>query len=541
MEKRLIIAIAMSLLIMLGFQYINASKRRRIQPASVSTPVAAVQERADMPLPREEVQVREKEQPAEKEGMAFPETETVIRTEKYELVFSDKGGSLKRLSLKEYQEEGKDEILLDTADPAQRPFAMRSPFLPGLEKEKFVLTEGEGFLEYSFTKPGWIEIRKRYDFHKSLNQIGLGVSIKNLSPNNINFSYRLIGPSSLKKSEHMAGRRFLQADTMIDGKIWKVKSVKRAQEKSGQIAWVGLKNRYFTLVLKPFSVPRSVTVESTPGKDLMVALNSKQYELAPGRQIEEQYLFYAGPLSEQKLEAIGYDMQGIVDYGFFGGISKILLSVLRFFHKGTHNWGLAIILLTIMINIVLFPLTVKSFSSMHKMKTVQPHMQKLKELHKDNPQKLNKEMMELYKKYNVNPLGGCLPMILQMPIFISLYQGLMRSIELKGSNFLWIKDLSRPDAVPLPFSLPFIGSSVNILPLLMVGMMVLQQKISQGISAGAMTNEQASQQKMMMTLFPLFFGFLFYKMPSGLVLYWLTNTILMTAEQGFISKRMSES
>lgn len=167
-------------------------------------------------------------------------------------------------------------------------------------------------------------------------------------------------------------------------------------------------------------------------------------------------------------------------------------------------------------------------------------MVKLKELHKDNPHKLNKETMELYKKYNVNPLGGCLPMLLQMPIFIALYQGLMRSIELKGAHFLWIKNLARPEAVPLPFSLPVIGASINILPLLMVGMMVIQQKISQGSTTEGTTPEQAKQQKMMMMFMPIIFGFLFYQMPSGLVLYWLTNTVLMTAEQIFIVKRTGE-
>jgi YidC/Oxa1 family membrane protein insertase len=221
-------------------------------------------------------------------------------------------------------------------------------------------------------------------------------------------------------------------------------------------------------------------------------------------------------------------------------VSKLLLSALRLFHQWTRNWGVAIILLTLLINAILFPLTKKSVVSMHQMKKIQPHMQKLKELHKDNPQKLNKEMMELYKKYNVNPLSGCLPLLLQMPVFISLYQGLIRSIELKGAHFLWVKDLSRPDAVPLPFSLPFIGASINILPLIMIGMMVVQQKISQGAQTAALSDEQASQQKMMMAVFPLVFGFLFYNMPAGLVLYWLTNTILMTTEQKILGKRMEQ-
>jgi YidC/Oxa1 family membrane protein insertase len=280
-------------------------------------------------------------------------------------------------------------------------------------------------------------------------------------------------------------------------------------------------------------------LQAIEDKNLLTALRMQSQEIASGGIKEDDFLLYVGPLDDKKLAAIGYNLQELVDYGFFGGVSKVLLSILGFFYKFTHNWGVAIICLTILINIILFPLTFKSFHSMQQMKKIQPHMQKLKELHKDNPQKLNKEMMELYKQYNVNPLGGCLPLLLQMPIFIALYQGLMRFIELKGSHFLWIKDLAKPDAVPLPVSLPVLGSSINILPILMVGVMLLQQKVSQGISGAAMTDEQASQQKMMMLMMPLFFGFLFYKMPSGLVLYWLTNTILMTTEQTFIGKRMA--
>jgi len=175
---------------------------------------------------------------------------------------------------------------------------------------------------------------------------------------------------------------------------------------------------------------------------------------------------------------------------------------------------------------------------MNQMKKLQPHIQKLRDQHKDNPQKLQKETMELYKQYGVNPLGGCLPLLLQMPIFIALYQALIRSVELKGAHFLWIRDLAKPDAVHIPFTLPFLGDHINILPILMLLMMVVQQKLSQGATA-AVTQEQASQQKMMMIVMPVFFGFLFYNMPSGLVLYWLTNTILTSSEQAIIARKQA--
>jgi YidC/Oxa1 family membrane protein insertase len=193
--------------------------------------------------------------------------------------------------------------------------------------------------------------------------------------------------------------------------------------------------------------------------------------------------------------------------------------------------------LAVILNIILFPLTMKSFTSMKKMQELHPQMEKLKTQYKDTPEKLNKEMMELYKKYKINPLSGCLPLLLQMPIFVALYQALVKSIDLRGAHFLWIKDLSTPDAVKLPFTLPVIGNSINILPIIMIVGMVIQQKVSASATGAAVTNEQKQQQKMMLIIMPVMFGFIFYGMPSGLVLYWVVNTALTIVEQSYIFKK----
>ena len=163
------------------------------------------------------------------------------------------------------------------------------------------------------------------------------------------------------------------------------------------------------------------------------------------------------------------------------------------------------------------------------MQELQPLMEELRKKHKDNPQKLNKEVMEMYKEKGINPLGGCLPLFLQMPVFISLYQSLIRLIDLKGANFLWIKDLSEPDRLfTLGTSLPVIGNEINILPMIMMATMLIQQKIS-----SVKTQSESSQQQAMMGWFmAIFFGFIFYHMPSGLVLYWVTNSVLMLVFQG---------
>ena len=166
---------------------------------------------------------------------------------------------------------------------------------------------------------------------------------------------------------------------------------------------------------------------------------------------------------------------------------------------------------------------------MKKMKLIQHEMNKIRELYKDKPQKLNKELMALYKEHKVNPLGGCLPMLIQMPIFISFYNALIYSIELKGASFLFIKDLSLPDrAIPLPFHLGLLGDAINVLPILMMGAMVIQQKLSSSVVG---KGPEADAQKTMTTLMPFVFGFIFYKLPSGLVLYWLTNNIIMIITQ----------
>ncbi len=224
-----------------------------------------------------------------------------------------------------------------------------------------------------------------------------------------------------------------------------------------------------------------------------------------------------------------------MNFGKLDTICKLFLGGLQLAQKLTRNYGVAIILLTLGINVLLLPLTKASFMSMKRMQIVQPEMAKLREKYKKDPQKLNKEMMELYRKNKVNPMGGCLPMLIQMPVFISLYITLSKSTELLNSKFLWIKDLASPDVVPLPFSLPLVGATLHILPLIMVGAMFVQQRLSSAQMQAA--DPQAQQmQRMMLYFMPLFFGFIFYPMPSGLVIYWLTNTVVMSSYQIYLRK-----
>ncbi len=538
MQKRMFLALILSLAVLLGFQYFF-----KVSPTNTATQKSYGQNIEEKRITSEER--RAAEVLPTRESKSFPEEEMFIQTEKYEIVFSNVGGSIKKWRMKEFEnapepelEQEEKEILINTKVPEQQLFAMQSQMLKGLASKRFKGRQGQDYLEYAYEKPATFLVTKRYTFHKTSDYIDLTIIIKNLSSKSTPFSYQLTGPAGLQETGAVRGRSFLQAETLIDDKLIRKHSVKDMWAQQGNISWIALKNRYFAAILKPFENPMYAMIQGDRKIGLDTFLKTREYALSPGQTIEEDYLLYVGPIDGKRLKAMGYGMDQVVDYGWFGAISKVLLTILRFFHKWVKNWGLAIILLTLVVNILTYPLTRKSFMSMHQMKNIQPHMQKLKELHKDNPQKLNKEMMQLYKTYNVNPFGGCLPMLLQIPIFIALYQGLIRSVELKGAHFLWIKDLAKPDAAPLPFTLPVIGNHINILPLLMAGMMFLQQKITQGATSAAMTDDQAKQQKMMLLMMPLFFGFLFYNMPSGLVLYWLTNTILMSSEQTILTKTM---
>ena len=348
-------------------------------------------------------------------------------------------------------------------------------------------------------------------------------------------SYAIIGGAGIIEPDIHAAR-FVEVMSKIDGKALKPKQAKGAKViNPGIISWTAIKNKDFAIVLKPFIAAKAVFSEGKNGA-LFTGIESEQSSLPPLSFVEHKYLLYAGPADTRTLKAVNPELEEVVDYGFFGGISKALLVVLRFAYGIFHNWGAAIIFLAVILNIVLFPLTNKSFTSMRKMQSLQPEMEKMKAQCKDNPKKMNKEMMELYKKHGVNPFSGCLPLLLQMPIFIALYQALSRSVDLKNAHFLWIRDLSLPEALKMPFTLPLVGNTINILPILMAISMAVQQRLSSTSMGACQTPEQKQQQKMMMVMMPVMFGFIFYNMPSGLVLYWFMNTILTSAEQILLMK-----
>jgi YidC/Oxa1 family membrane protein insertase len=300
-----------------------------------------------------------------------------------------------------------------------------------------------------------------------------------------------------------------------------------------EVKFLGLRERYFCAIAEPTLDNYSGFIKKINAQESEVGLSMGEIMLGPGQQFEHTFHIYLGPQELRQIAAIKPEWTVVMYYGTFDFIAQLLLQLLDFLYGLVHNWGGVIIILSLVIYLLLYPLTLKQMRSMKKMQALQPRIQELQKACKDNPQKLNKEIMELYREQKVNPFSGCLPLVLQIPIFFALYQVLIRSVALKGAHFLWIKDLSSPDRLfILPVSLPILGNEINILPILMTIGMFVQQKISMATTTGS-----AEQQKLMLILFPLMFGIIFYRMPSGLVLYWFINSTLMLFYQLRISRQ----
>ncbi len=299
------------------------------------------------------------------------------------------------------------------------------------------------------------------------------------------------------------------------------------------VKFMGMRDRYFCAIIQPLSTGYSTFVDKVSDKQFNTGLIAKGLILEPKTELVQKFDLYVGPQDTEMIGKINSAWSSIVYFGKFDLVAQVILGLLKFLFSIVKNWGVAIVLLSIAIYLILFPLTVAQMKSMKEMQLLQPKMEKLRKTYANDAKKMNEETMKLYKEHKVNPLGGCLPMILQIPIFITLYQVLSRSISLKGADFLWIKDLSLPDRLfKFPGAVPFIGEYFNILPILMAIGMFVQQKMSSVSSSGV----SAEQQKMMMILFPLMFGVMFYNVPSGLVLYWFLNSTLMLIYQIRIMK-----
>ncbi|MBN2831658.1 MAG: membrane protein insertase YidC [Candidatus Omnitrophica bacterium] len=497
MEKRLVLAIALSILVLLGWSALMP-KPQHIAPQDVITKADSSSQPVTLPTP-----VVTQPLPV------APEKLITYSQDNLEVVFDESPAAIKEVVFLSYN---------NYKLPLKYGCLLKDPTLI-FKKDQMT---GDS-ISFSAVTPGK-RISKKFTFHNSNYTMELAIKIQNTSSNPVTINLPLLlGALDFSSGNQQA--RYQDITIATQDKVAHINARKNTQLEG--VKFLGLRDQYFAAIVEPDSGLHQGFVNKINNYETELGLNVQKELLLPSEQIGHLYHIYIGPQDINILNKNNPAWAGIIHYGTFDFISQILLQILGFIYNLVHNWGLAIVLLSLVVYLILYPLSLKQMRSMKEMQALQPKVEALRKTYKDNPQKMNKEIMELYKEHKVNPLGGCLPLLLQMPIFFALYNALMRSIVLKGARFLWIRDLSEPDRLwvfPEGWpNLPIIGHELNILPIIMAIGMFVQQKIS-AVSTGSAA---AEQQKIMLIVMPVMFGLIFYRMPSGLVLYWFVNSMLM--------------
>jgi YidC/Oxa1 family membrane protein insertase len=516
-EKRFFLAMSLSLLVLMFY----TSTRPKPQPAPIQSAQTPAQEARPIKTVGAMTEVLQKDvQP--------PPIDHIINEELYSvetsgmvLAFSRQGGFLRKVIDKKRDSA----IIIQDIGlvSAWSQYAFKAFLTPDGVDFEHVTQEG-------------LKIKKRFIFKDEYSMI-LEIDLDNIKDYKSTSYSIFVGSLDPLDVKDRFSQRYFESSVFLKDSVARKSAfnVRGAVSFDGPIAWAGLRSRYYCSIISPELIINKAVMDSWDRGSFLTLKIPVRPLPSDLKSLQDIYHIYVGPQDGKSLKAFAEGTEQIINFGFFDGISRIIMFLLTFAFKVVHNWGAAIILVTIFIYVLMSPLSMKSMISMKKMQALQPMIEELKSRHKDSPQKLNTEIMELYRREKVNPLGGCLPMMLQIPVFFSLYQLLMRFIHLKGARFLWIKDLSEPDRLAnLPFSLPVLGQELNLLPILMGVGMFLQQRFSAMSGSGGGTSEQ---QKMLSYVMPVLFTGLFYKLSSGLVLYWFVNSMLMFGFQWKISKR----
>jgi len=543
-ERRLLLALGLSFLLIIFYPYILKTFFPSTVPEpKVQAPVVSGQSTTATAQDPAREALRSAGAPSGQTGFSF--TDVPIFNKKvervtvngYDLGISAVGGLVQSLNLVEFVGKKADSETLIKATNGPGAFQV---WLEGFEpfsstnvfnKEN---TGNPNELVYTSTLDDKIQMTKTYRFTPGQHGFELLLSFSNLTEKPIYTRYDMSNQLFFNESGYNANFTEFNLQTPEKLHSKKVRKIKKNSfTYEGMIDWIGLSRKYLSLFLQPSKdvVLASVKAKQVSETQIESILTTDRFEIPVGGKAVHNYFIYAGPNNYQELKSFGFGFQKIISKGFFGPLRIAILVSLHWFYGLWPNYGIAIILLTLIIKLLFTPLTHMSFVSMRKMQALQPKIKALQASLKETPQKLQKEMMMLYKKNKVNPLGGCFPMLLQMPIFIALYQALSQAVELRGAPFYWwITDLSEPDKLfTLPFTIPMLGDGFNVLPLIMIGSMIWQQKLN---PSSGMSPEQ---EKMMMFM-PIIFGVIFYSLPSGLVLYWTVSNFLTILHQGWIKK-----
>jgi YidC/Oxa1 family membrane protein insertase len=565
MERRALIALALSFLVFVVFIYYGDRMRRPLTPTpSTQAPEAPTPAPAPPAPPPAAAPAPPPAPPPLRPPTARTAKDVVVDTPLFRAVFTEQGARLKSFQLKKYKSKmptapiyqfklaffsfdleryltpeqakiGPQDLVRDGSSnklPLTVSWQGKTLNVAGMglceaSAPALTLKDGDkGVLKFTCVSPEGLTFVKTFTFKADSYGFDLAVQVTNHT------KQPLDGQLNLELSENFAGEEasrfhFLGFNGSINNKTQDIKSgsLKETKTFTGKVEWAGLDEGYFMTTMIPESAKAWVTLTEPPKAPMVATLSSPVEALGPGQAAQFSYVLYFGPKNLDDLKPLGLDRA--VNFGWFDFVGKPFLAFLNWLDRYTHNYGWAIIVLTVLLRIVFWWPNHKSYKSMKDMQKLQPKVAQIREKHKDDREAMNKELMALYRTFKVNPMAGCLPMLLQLPVFIALYNVLGYAIELRHAPYIptlpftdivWLADLSAKD--PL-----------LITPLVMGATMFIQQKMTP--STGDPT-----QAKMMMFL-PVIFTFLFLNFASGLVIYWLVNNVLSIAQQYYTNKYLT--
>lgn len=534
MDQRTLLAITLSLLILLGYNALIP------KPSPYSG-----QEKSSQVYENKQVSniFSVKETPQENQfppkAIPYPihekEETQLIENNNVTFEFSNFGGTIKSVTIKKHVYRLPITNILNISGYEDIPFT--------------ITAQTNNSITYSNIDANGLTIAKKYSVSEDGYILNAEISFENFQNmsklDNLKFSNFIIDAENIDEKAIPQVDRTLFEYSISYGDIVFRKgnaynfSQKEKKSTSFNVNWIGFRDRFFCAVIKPNFKTTEYHINPVNDKHLEITTSPEKISSSGSGSLKYEFLAYFGPQNLNLLKNSSNGFEKIMVFSNFSlldAISKLILSIMNFSYKIIPNWGICIVIISIIVYFSMYPLTLKGMMSMKKMQSIQPRMAQLRTQFKNNPQKLNKEIMELYKANGVNPIGGCFPFILQMPVFIGLYQALWRDVNLKGAGFLWIKDLALPDRLFIfPSHLPVIGNEFNILPVFMAIVMFFQQKLSS--KSMVVTDEtQAMQQKMMLIFFPIMLGFIFYHFSSGLTLYFTLFYLFSTLTQWKMSK-----
>ena len=552
--QRVFLAIVLSFIILFGYQYLFVKPAVRQQNSVAQADKEKTAEQKAMPQ-AEKKQAAATAKPAVVQSAVAviaedPDARDItIETPLYTAVLTEQGGGFKHFILKKYRTElDKSSVNMDLVPDmsiGELPVVFSldngaGTTLPAFhaDQDKLVLTGNESkTMTMKAELTGGLVMTRTLTFHGNSYMIDQKYTVENRGTGAV----RIAPAMSMNNAPFAHGSKtsrylFSGPALYVDNKLKEIKPKKLAAGPKvfqGAVSWVGYEDNYFIDSLIPLREGNHLVTIGGTASRIRTVISEGESTLAPKGSAVYSYKMYFGPKKLSILKQEDHNLAKAINFGWFDVLAKPTLWLLNYLYGYIGNYGVAIIIVTILIKAVFWPITSKGMRSMKNMQKLQPKVAKLKEKYKDDPTRMNQEMMALYKTYKVNPVGGCLPMIIQIPFFFALYRVLMAAIELRHAPFmLWINDLSAPDRLMIGVDIPYVHG-IPVLTLLMGLSMYLQQKMTP-------TTADPTQARIMQFL-PVVFTFMFINFASGLVLYWFVNNLLSILQQYLINRQSKAS